>query len=65
MNRWHMPGQAPEDDEDLEGSGLNAGPSKTQIKKHMLALTEMGEQVVNLPDSQLARVPMNERLEKA
>jgi ribosome-associated protein len=57
-----MPGQAPEDDED---EGLDSGPSKTQIKKHMLALTEMGEQVVNLPDSQLARVPMSERLEKA
>jgi ribosome-associated protein len=56
-----MPGQAPEDDDE----DLDTGPSKTQIKKHMLALTEMGEQVVNLPDSQLARVPMNERLEKA
>ncbi|MFC3146022.1 ribosome biogenesis factor YjgA [Piscinibacterium candidicorallinum] len=61
MNRWHMPGQAPEDDDE----DLDTGPSKTQIKKHMLALTEMGEQVVNLPDSQLARVPMSERLEKA
>lgn len=56
-----MPGQAPEDDDEY----LDTGPSKTQIKKHMLALTEMGEQVVNLPDSQLARVPMSERLEKA
>lgn len=56
-----MPGQAPEDDDE----DLDTGPSKTQIKKHMLALTEMGEQVVNLPDSQLARVPMSERLEKA
>lgn len=36
--------------------------SKSQIKRDMHALFDMGEELVELPDSQLKRMPLDERL---
>jgi ribosome-associated protein len=40
-------------------------PSKSQRKRDMLALTELGEQLVELPASKLARLPLDDRLLQA
>lgn len=37
-------------------------PSKSQRKRDMLALTELGAQLVELPASKLARLPLDDRL---
>src|SRR5580698_4582988 len=41
------------------------GRSKTQRKKEMTALQELGEELCNLNDSQLAEVPIPEELREA
>lgn len=38
--------------------------SKTQVKKEMLALTALGERLVNLTERNLAKIPMPEELEE-
>lgn len=40
-------------------------PSKSQRKRDMHALTELGEQLVELPASTLARLPLDDRLLQA
>lgn len=37
-------------------------PSKSEIKRQMLALQALGERLVGLPDNQLAKIPMPEQL---
>ena len=41
------------------------GPSKSQRKAEMLALHEIGKQLIDLPDERLKRVPLPERLRDA
>jgi ribosome-associated protein len=36
------------------------GPSKSEMKRRMLALQQLGETLVNLPDKQLQRIPLEE-----
>ena len=45
-----------------EDEALYAGPSKTQRKKAMTALQDLGRQLVELNKDQLARVPLPEDL---
>jgi ribosome-associated protein len=44
-----------DDDEQYEEDGFE-GPSKSELKRQMHALQAMGERLVQLPDSQLARI---------
>lgn len=39
--------------------------SKTQLKNHMLALQQLGQKLVNLPDAALAKIPLDEELRDA
>lgn len=39
--------------------------SKTAVKKEMLALQQMGEDIANLSDSELKKIPLDEKLEEA
>ena len=39
--------------------------SKTQRKRDMHALQALGEELITLPDSQLAQIPLPERLREA
>ena len=58
-------------DNDAPQSGFDADlpdedrPSKSQRKRDMLALTELGEQLVELPSSTLAKLPLDDRLLQA
>ncbi|MGD8998815.1 MAG: ribosome biogenesis factor YjgA [Granulosicoccaceae bacterium] len=58
-------------DNDESQSGFDADdhiddrPSKSQRKRDMLALTALGEQLVDLPASTLARLPLDDRLRQA
>ena len=36
------------------------GPSKSEMKRRMLALQQLGETLVNLPDKQLQRMPLED-----
>ena len=36
--------------------------SKTAVKRQMLALQELGEKIVALPDTQFKKIPLNEKL---
>ncbi|MFZ2316007.1 MAG: ribosome biogenesis factor YjgA [Gammaproteobacteria bacterium] len=40
-------------------------PSKSQLKREMTALQELGEELIALPASKLAKIPMPENLEDA
>ncbi|NND59219.1 MAG: DUF615 domain-containing protein [Gammaproteobacteria bacterium] len=40
-------------------------PSKTQLKREMLRLQAMGEQLIDLPDNELATIGIPERLHEA
>ncbi|MGD8514894.1 MAG: ribosome biogenesis factor YjgA [Granulosicoccaceae bacterium] len=58
-------------DNDESQSGIDADdhiddrPSKSQRKRDMLALTALGEQLVDLPANTLARLPLDDRLQQA
>ena len=41
------------------------GPSKTQLKRDSEALQELGEELVNLKPTELAKVPLDEELQDA
>ncbi len=51
-----------EDDYDLDDE---LPPSKTSIKKAMLDITALGEELVNLPIKKLAQIPLTENLAQA
>ncbi|MDE2048556.1 MAG: DUF615 domain-containing protein [Betaproteobacteria bacterium] len=59
----HAPPAADEADDAAEDTF--SGPSKTQLKKAMLALQTLGVQLVELPGDRLKRVPLPERLRDA
>lgn len=48
------------DDDDLEHL-----PSKTQIKKDVLALTQLGKTIVNLSPADTAKIPLDDELKQA
>ena len=55
------------DSEDgVDAAGEDLPPSKSEIKRRMLALQELGEALVKLNDKQLTRIPVeDERLSQA
>lgn len=55
MNHWQT--DEPDDDDLL--------PSKSQIKREMHALQQLGERIVKLPAGQLAQIPLEGKLEEA
>jgi ribosome-associated protein len=63
VKTWHQPGSPPPVDDDMVGG--DDSPSKTQVKAHMLALTKLGEELVELPATRLAKVPLPEKLADA
>lgn len=48
------------DKEDESLDFEDEGPSKSEMKRRMLALQELGETLVNLPDKQLQRIPIED-----
>lgn len=50
---------------DTENDQIERKPSKTQRKKEMTALQSLGEKLVDLSDSDLAKLPLSERLRDA
>lgn len=53
--------QAPEAD----SAGAYDGPSKSQLKREMTALQQLGERLVRLPAAKLVQLPLSERLHEA
>ncbi len=49
------------DDED----NVYDGPSKSQIKRELLAITELGKQVIDLPFDKVKQLPLDEKLLEA
>jgi ribosome-associated protein len=47
-------------DDDLPDDFEDEGPSKSEIKRRMLALQELGETLVALPEKQLRRMPVDD-----
>ncbi|OVZ57339.1 hypothetical protein CDO44_19645 [Pigmentiphaga sp. NML080357] len=47
---------------DAGDEGDQRAPSKSQLKRQMTALQELGERLVGLPDSKLRQLPLAERL---
>ncbi|MEW8682024.1 MAG: DUF615 domain-containing protein, partial [Candidatus Thiodiazotropha endolucinida] len=41
------------------------GPSKSEIKREMLALQQLGERLTTLPPTVLARMPLSAALQEA
>lgn len=56
------PFDAPEDD---DTDDLPERPSKSQIKREMLALTDLGKQLVELPPERVRRLELPEKLHEA
>lgn len=54
MNKWYQD----EDDQDLP-------PSKSDLKREMHALQQLGEKIVKLPNGQFATIPLEGKLEEA
>ena len=48
--------------EDGEAASLYDRPSKSQVKRDMLALTDLGKQLVDLPPERLRHLPLPEAL---
>lgn len=61
VKTWHQPGSPQPVDDDMS-DGEDDSPSKTQVKAHMLALTKLGEELVELPATRLAKVALPEKL---
>ena len=57
--RYDNPNKAGDDDD------IDEGPSKTQLKKAMLELQDLGLAMLNLPDEQLDTLVVNEGLRDA
>jgi len=53
---------APNEDDDAP---LYDGPSKSQVKREMLALTDLGKQLVDLPADRLRKLELPETLHEA
>ncbi|PID54931.1 MAG: hypothetical protein CR978_01745 [Gammaproteobacteria bacterium] len=54
------------DFDDTEHWEEDLGPSKSELKRQMIALQKLGERLVTLPEKKLARIPIgDERLAKA
>ncbi len=54
------------DFDDTEHWEEDLGPSKSELKRQMIALQKLGERLVALPEKKLARIPLgDERLAKA
>lgn len=49
-----------EDDDDVYD-----GPSKSQIKRELLAITELGKQVIDLPYDKVKQLPLDDKLMEA
>ncbi len=47
-------------DDDMTDDFEEEGPSKSEIKRRMLALQELGETLVALPEKQLQRMPVDD-----
>lgn len=56
-----LPNDTPEDDD----APLYDGPSKSQVKREMLALTDLGKQLVDLPPDRLRKLALPEVLHEA
>jgi ribosome-associated protein len=54
-----------DDPERDEGVDQPEAPSKSQVKRELQALRELGERLVEMPASQLARIPMSDTLAAA
>jgi ribosome-associated protein len=53
-------------EDSFDAPGEDLPPSKSEIKRRMLALQELGEALVALNDKQLARIPVeDDRLSEA
>jgi ribosome-associated protein len=61
-DRTLPPSHAPADDEDDPYDGR---PSKSQLKREMLALQKLGAELVELPKDALKKMPMPETLDEA
>lgn len=55
----------PETPEDVDADSFYDRPSKSQVKREMLALTELGKQLVGLPVERLRKLPLPEPLYEA
>jgi len=51
--------------EDGEAAPLYDRPSKSQVKRDMLALTDLGRQLVDLPPERLRKLALHEKLDEA
>jgi ribosome-associated protein len=51
--------------DDNDGLDPNLPPSKSAIKREMQALQDLGKELIDLPDSQLARMPLSEDMREA
>ncbi len=57
--------QTPETPEDGDAASLYDRPSKSQVKREMLALTDLGKQLVDLPVDRLRKLALPEPLFEA
>lgn len=55
----------PAEDTPSDSDALYSGPSKSQLKREMAALQELGARLVELPRDKLAQLPLAERLHDA
>jgi len=60
-----MPQTPSNNPEDGEAAPLYDRPSKSQVKRDMLALTELGRQLVDLPPERLRKLALDETLYEA
>lgn len=60
-----MPQSPPDTPEDGDAASLYDRPSKSQVKRDMLALTDLGRQLVDLPPDRLRKLALDERLYEA
>ncbi len=58
----HTPSDTPEDG---DAASLYDRPSKSQVKREMLALTDLGRQLVDLPPERLRKLELEEKLHEA
>src|SRR5690606_21216236 len=58
----HSPTDAPQDG---DADDLYDRPSKSQVKREMLALTDLGKQLVDLPPERLRKLALEEKLHEA
>jgi ribosome-associated protein len=53
------------DEDRVDPNEIWAGPSKSQVKRDMVELQALGEQLTRLSDTQLATVPMEDDMREA